>query len=71
MMTFCVHHKKATSLEAVDRYIKHVNQIRTALRNGVPEEEISQVTGLSIKLVKVYLSLLEKIAESQKKEGHS
>lgn len=56
------------SIEAVDRYIKHVNQIRTALRNGVPEEEISQVTGLSIKLVEVYLSLLEKIAESQKKE---
>ena len=56
------------TIEAVDRYIKHVNQIRTALRNGVPEEEIPQVTGLSTKLVEVYLSLLEKIAESQKKE---
>ena len=56
------------TINAVDRYIKHANQVRTALKNGVPREEIPQVTGLSNRLVKVYISLLEKIAESQKKE---
>lgn len=56
------------TINAVDRYIKHANQIRTALKNGVPRKEIPQVTGLSGRLVEVYVSLLEKIAESQKKE---
>ena len=55
------------TINAVERYIKHVNKIRMALKNSVPKEEIPQVTGLSIGLVEVYLSLLDKIAESQKR----
>lgn len=49
------------SIDAADRYIKHVNQVRAALRNNVPTEEIPQVTGLSKRLAETYLRLLEKI----------
>jgi hypothetical protein len=55
------------SVEASDRYIKHANQVKAALRNGVPPEEISHVTGLSKRLVNVYIKLLDKISKQKKK----
>jgi len=58
------------SIKASDRYIKHANQIRAALKYGIPPEEVSHVTGISRRLVEVYINLLEKIAKAQeKKEG--
>jgi hypothetical protein len=57
------------SIKASDRYIKHANQVKTALKNGVPVEEIPYVTGLSKKLVEVYIALLEKISKMQKEGG--
>jgi hypothetical protein len=55
------------SVVASDRYIKHANQVKAALRNGVPPEEISHVTGLSKRLVDVYIKLLDKISKQKKK----
>lgn len=49
------------TLDAVDRYLKHANQIRAALRNGIKESEIPAVTGLSLRLVQTYLSLLRSV----------
>jgi hypothetical protein len=55
------------SVVASDRYIKHANQVKVALRNGVPAEEIPYVTGLSRRLVDVYIKLLEKISKEKKR----
>jgi hypothetical protein len=49
------------TLDAVDRYLKHANQIRAALRNGINETEIPMVTGLSPRLVQTYLSLFKHV----------
>jgi len=54
------------SIVASDRYIKHANQIRAALRHGVPQEEISRVTGINRRLVTVYTNLLLKLAKDRK-----
>jgi len=50
------------TLDAVDRYLKHANQVRAALRNGIKESEIPAVTGLSPRLVQTYLSLLRSVS---------
>lgn len=54
------------SIKASDRYIKHANQIRAALKYGISPDEISHVTGISRRLVEVYTNLLDKIAKEHK-----
>lgn len=58
------------SVRASDRYIKAANQVRVAIKNGVPTEEIHQVTGMSKRLVEIYIELLNKIAtQKQAQKG--
>ena len=44
-------------LDAVDRYIKAYERVKGLLRKGLARDEISKVTGFSLKLVDAYLSV--------------
>jgi Protein of unknown function (DUF1670) len=45
------------SQDAVDRYIKHYEQIKKLIRKGMDEIAIKEITGRSMKVVKEYVKL--------------
>lgn len=49
--------KTSHSQDAVDRYIKHYNQIKTLIQKGLNETEIKDVVRKSMKVVREYIKL--------------
>ena len=49
--------KTGHSQDAVDRYIKHYDQVKKLLRKGMNEESIQEITGRSMKVIKEYIKL--------------
>lgn len=49
--------KTSHSQDAVDRYIKHYEQIKKLIRRGLDENAIKEITGRSIKVVREYIKL--------------
>lgn len=49
--------KTEHSQDAVDRYIKHYEQVRKLLKKGMDEKTISEITGRAIKVVRQYIKL--------------
>jgi len=49
--------KTSHSQDAVDRYIKHYEQVKKLLRKGIKEESIKEITGRSMKVVREYIKL--------------
>ena len=49
--------KTSHSQDAVDRYIKHYNQIKKLINKGLSETEIKDVVRRSIKVVREYIKL--------------
>jgi transposase len=49
--------KTGHSQDAVDRYIKHYEQVKKLLRKGMDEKSIKEITGRSMKVVKQYIKL--------------
>jgi hypothetical protein len=49
--------KTSHSQDAVDRYIKHYEQVKKLLRKKIDEKEIQEITGRSMKVVKEYIKL--------------
>jgi transposase len=47
------------SQDAVDRYIKHYEQIKKLIRRGIDEAGIKEITGRSIKVVREYIKLYQ------------
>ena len=45
------------SQDAVDRYIKHYEQIKKLIRKGMDEVAIKEITGRSMKVVREYIKL--------------
>ena len=45
------------SQDAVDRYIKHHEQVKKLIRKGMDEKAIKEITGRSMKVVKEYIKL--------------
>ncbi len=49
--------KTGHSQDAVDRYIKHYEQIKKLIRKGMDENSIKEITGRSMKVVREYIKL--------------
>lgn len=49
--------KTGHSQDAVDRYIKHYEQVKKLMNKGMPEIAIKEITGRSMKVVKEYIKL--------------
>ncbi len=49
--------KTGHSQDAVDRYIKHYEQVKKLIRKGLTEESIQEITGRSMKVIKEYIKL--------------
>jgi hypothetical protein len=49
--------KTSHSQDAVDRYIKHYDQIKRLIRKGMDAAAIKEITGRSMKVVKEYIKL--------------
>jgi len=49
--------KTSHSSEAVDRYIKHYEQIKKLIKKGMDENSIKEITGRSMKVVREYIKL--------------
>ena len=45
------------SQDAVDRYIKHYEQIKKLIKKGMDENSIKEITGRSMKVVREYIKL--------------
>jgi transposase len=53
--------KTSHSQDAVDRYIKHYEQIKKLVRKGLDEEAIKSITGRSINVVRQYVKLYKEL----------
>ena len=49
--------KTSHSQDAVDRYIKHYEQVKKLLKKGLDEKAIVSITGRSLNVVKQYIKL--------------
>ena len=49
--------KTGHSQDAVDRYIKHYEQIKKLIRKGMNQTAVQEITGRSMKVVKEYIKL--------------
>jgi hypothetical protein len=49
--------KSGHSQDAVDRYIKHYEQIKKLIKKGIDETAIKEITGRSMKVVREYIKL--------------
>ncbi len=49
--------KTGHSQTAVDRYIKHYEQVKKLMKKGLKEESIKEITGRSMKVIKEYIKL--------------
>jgi hypothetical protein len=49
--------KTGHSQSAVDRYLKHYDQVKKLLKKGMNESAIKEITGRTIKVVKEYVTL--------------
>jgi len=49
--------KTGHSQDAVDRYIKHYEQVKKLIRKGMNEESIQEITERSMKVIKEYIKL--------------
>ncbi len=59
------------SQDAVDRYIKHYEQIKKLIRKGLDEKSIKEITGRSMKVVREYIKLyhdLNPVAKPKKRK---
>jgi len=57
--------KSGHSQDAVDRYIKHYEQIRKLIRKEMKEEAIKEITGRSMKVVREYIKLYKDLNPEQ------
>lgn len=53
--------KTSHSPEAVDRYIKHYEQIKKLIKKGMDENSIKEITGRSMKVVREYIKLYKEL----------
>jgi len=60
------------SQDAVDRYIKHYEQVRKLLKKGLDEKTISEITGRAIGVVRQYIKLYNDLNPENaiEKENH-
>jgi len=54
------------SQEAVDRYIKHYEQVKKLIKRGLDEEAIRSITGRSLKVVRQYIKLHHEFNDTEK-----
>lgn len=52
--------KSSHSQDAVDRYIKHYEQVKKLLKKGMTEKAIVPITGRSLNVVRQYVKLYKK-----------
>jgi len=45
------------TIDAVDRYIKHYEQVKKLIKQGIDEQGIKSITGRSLKVVREYINL--------------
>lgn len=53
--------KTGHSQDAVDRYIKHYEQVKKLLKRGLDEIAVKEITGRSIKVVREYIKLYNQL----------
>ncbi|MCK4654015.1 MAG: DUF1670 domain-containing protein [Candidatus Cloacimonetes bacterium] len=61
--------KTSHSQDAVDRYIKHCNQIKKLIKKGLSETEIKDIVRKSMKLVREYIKLYHDLHPEIKQQG--
>ena len=54
------------SQEAIDRYIKHYEQVKKLIKRGLDEEAIRSITGRSLKVVRQYIKLYYEFNDTEK-----
>jgi len=54
------------SQEAVDRYIKHYEQVKKLIKRGLDEEAIRSITGRSLNVVRQYIKLYHEFNDTRK-----
>jgi len=54
------------SQEAIDRYIKHYEQVKKLIKRGLDEEAIRSITGRSLKVVRQYIKLYHEFNDTEK-----
>jgi hypothetical protein len=59
--------KTSHSQDAVDRYIKHYEQVKNLIIRGIDEAGIKEITGRSIKVVREYIKLYHDLNPNNKK----
>ena len=57
------------SIVATERYIKQAIQVKAAIKNGVPTDEIPHVTGISKRLVEAYIPLVKKRDRKERRKS--
>jgi transposase len=57
--------KTGHSQDAVDRYIKHYEQVKKLIRKGMNETSVQEITGKSMKVVKEYIKLYHDLNPEQ------
>lgn len=60
--------KTSHSQDAVDRYIKHYNQIKRLCQKGLDEVAIKEITGRTIKVVREYIAIYTRLNAQKAKE---
>jgi transposase len=58
--------KTGHSQDAVDRYIKHYEQVKKLIRKGMDETSIKEITGRSMKVVRQYVRLYHDLNPTNK-----
>jgi hypothetical protein len=61
--------KTSHSQDAVDRYIKHYEQIKKLLKKGLNEAGIKEITGKSMKVVREYIKLYYDLHPEESNSG--
>jgi transposase len=61
--------KTGHSQDAVDRYIKHYEQVNNLIRKGMNQEAIKEITGRSMKVVKEYIKLYKDLNPAAKSKN--
>jgi len=60
--------KTSHSQDAVDRYIKHYEQIKKLLQKGLNEKAIVSITGRSLNVIKQYIKLYKNFNQQKSKK---
>lgn len=60
--------KTSHSQDAVDRYIKHYEQVKKLLKKGLNEKAIVSITGKSLNVIKQYIKLYKNFKPQKSKK---